>query len=168
MVNFEHPANHSILAYLSNPDRLARSVSAAKSMRSCSPTEVENPYDRLGTHPDLLERLWDQLGKILPNDCRWLLFGTPVLVHPDSGVIFAFGGGTHTYALRLPAPERAAALAAGAETVYRYPAYPQLGILASVLDLATIGDEWIFGSWRRAEEQWCRAAYDHAGSLAKL
>jgi hypothetical protein len=32
-------------------------------------------------------------------------------------------------------------LAAGATTVHRYPAYPELNIEASVLDLATIGEE---------------------------
>jgi hypothetical protein len=167
MVNLDHPANRSVLAYLSTQDRLASSASAAKSVRSCSPSDVENPYYRLGTHPDLLERLWDQLGRILPKDCRWIVHGTPVLVHHGSGVIFAFAGGTQTYALRLPTTERAAALAAGAQTVHRYPAYPQLGIPASVLDLATIGDEWVLGGWRQEEPQWCRAAYNHAERLPK-
>ncbi len=167
MVSLDHPANRLILAYLSSPDRLAGSASAAKSMPSCSPGAVENPYYRLGTHPDLLERLWDQLGGVLPKDCRWIVHGTPVLVHPDSGVLFAFAGGTQTYALRLPPTERGAALAAGAQTVHRYPAYPQLGIQASVLDLATIGDEWVLGGWRKEEARSCRAAYDHAGRLPK-
>jgi hypothetical protein len=159
LVDLEHPANRGVLAHLSDLDRLARSASIAKSRRSCSPADVEQPYLRLGTHPDLLARLWDDLGATLPEDCRWIVFGTPVLVHPRSGIIFGFGGGTHTYAFRLPAAERAAALAAGAETVHRYPAYPELGIPTSVLDLAEIGEEWVFGGWRRGEEEWCRAAY---------
>jgi hypothetical protein len=159
VVDFEHPANRRILAHLSDPDRLARSVSVAKSKRGCSPDDVEQPYLRLGAHPDLLERLWDGLGATLPEDCRWIVYGTPVLVHPRSGIIFGFGGGTHTYALRLPAAGRAAALAAGAETVHRYAAYPELGIPASVLDLAEIGEEWVFGGWRTDEEEWCRAAF---------
>jgi len=160
VVDFEHPANRRILTYLSDPDRLTRSVSVAKSERSCSPDDVEDPYLRLGAHPDLLERLWDELGATLPEDCRWIVFGTPVLVHPRTGVIFGFGAGTHTYALRLPAVERTAALAAGAVTVHRYPAYPNLGIPASVLDLAEIGEEWVLGGWHEGEEKWCRAAYD--------
>ena len=60
--------------------------------------------------------------------------------------MFGFAGGTQTYALRLPPDVKQAALAAGATTVYRYPAYPELGIQASVLDLRDVGEEWIF--WR--------------------
>jgi hypothetical protein len=63
----------------------------------------------LGAHPDLLARLWDELGGALPVDCRWIVFGTPVLVHPKTGMLFGFGGGTHTYAFRLPPRERDAA-----------------------------------------------------------
>jgi hypothetical protein len=166
VVDFEHPANRSILAYLSDPERLVRSVSVARSNASCAPSDVELPYLTLGTHPDLLQRLWDDLGSTLPADCRWIVFGTPVLVHPRSGVIFGFGGGTHTYALRLPAAERAAALRAGAGTVHRYPAHPELGIPASALDLAGIGEEWVFGCWREGEIAWCRSAYEGAGDLA--
>lgn len=117
---------------------------------------------KLGAHPDLLERLWDDLGGTLPVDCRWIVFGTPALVHPATGVIFAFGGGTHTYAFRLPPRERAAATAAGATRVHRYPAYPALNIEASVLDLDIIGEEWVFGGFLAGEEQWCRAAFAHA------
>jgi hypothetical protein len=161
-VDFGHPANRGILAYLGDSARLQRSVSAAKGTRSCPPSCVEDPYMTLGTHPDLVARLWDELGGTLPVDCRWIVFGTPALVHPDSGVIFAFAGGTHTYAFRLPPRERDRAVAAGATTVHRYPAYPELNIEASVLDLAVVGEEWVFGGWHAGEEEWCRAAFARA------
>ena len=161
-VDFEHPANRGILAYLGNPARLRGSLSVAKDQRSVAPASVKDAYYRLGTHPDLVELLWDQLGAALPKDCRWIVYGTPVLVRPDSGVIFAFCGGTHTYAFRLPPAERAAAIAAGAKTVHRYPAYDFLGQEESVLDLKDIGEEWVFGGWHRGEEEWCRAAYTFA------
>jgi hypothetical protein len=108
-------------------------------------------------------RLWDELADGLPADCRCVVFGAPALVRPDSGVMFGFAGGTHTYALRLPPDVKAAALAAGATTVHRYPAYPGLGIQASVLDLRDVGDEWIFGGWFIFEHEWCSAAYEYAG-----
>jgi len=165
-VNFSHPANRAILAYLGDAVRLQRSVSVMKDRASCPPGKVKDPYLTLGADPELLERLWDDLGSILPIDCRWVVFGTPVLVHPASGVIFAFGGGTHTYAFRLPQRERASALAAGAVTVHQYPAYPELNIEASVLDLSAIGEEWVFGGWHTGEEEWCYAAFSHAGELA--
>jgi hypothetical protein len=162
-VRFDHPANAGILALLGDPARLKGSVSVAKDRPSCAPHEIAGPSTKLGTHPELLERLWDELGGKLPSDCRRIVHGTPVLVHPQSGVIFAFCGGTLTYALRLPLAERQAALRAGAETVWEYPAYPALGIKASRLDLARIGEEWVFGGWRAGEEAWCRASFDAAG-----
>ena len=162
MVDFDHPANRGILSYLGSPERLRRSVSSAASCRECAPADVPDPFHTLGTHPDLVARLWNELGTALPADCRSVVFGTPTLVRPDSGVLFGFAGGTHTYALRLPLDVRRAALSAGAGTVHRYPAYPELGIEASVLDLSDVNDEWIFGGWFASEPAWCAAAYEYA------
>jgi hypothetical protein len=164
LTNFDHPANRGVLSYLGAPERLRRSVSEAALREDCSPAEVSDPYYKLGTHPELVARLWDELGKGLPADCRRVVFGTPALVRPDSGVLFGFAGGTHTYALRLPAGVRDAALTAGATTIHRYPAYPELGIEASVLDLRDVGEAWILGGWFVAEPEWCSAAYDYAGA----
>src|SRR5690242_2412503 len=55
--------------------------------------EVSNPYYGLGTHPDLLARLWE-LDETLPQRCRWVFWGKPSLVHPVTGVVFAVGFGT--------------------------------------------------------------------------
>jgi hypothetical protein len=122
-----------------------------------TPQETERPYETLGAHPDLVSRLWDELGKVLPEDCRGIFFGTPALIHPASGIVFAFAGGTHTYAFRLPAAERETALEAGASRVMHYPA-------GATLDLRSVGDEWVFGWWYSTEEAWCRAAYDFAAT----
>jgi hypothetical protein len=163
LTNFDHPANRAVLSYLGAPERLRGSVSEAAFRKDCSPAEVSDPYYKLGTHPDLVARLWDELGKGLPADCRRVVFGTPALVRPDSGVVFGFAGGSHTYALRLPPGVRDAALTAGATTIHRYPAYPELGIAASVLDLREVGGEWVFCGWHVAEPDWCAAAYEYAG-----
>lgn len=136
----------------------------AKDHRECAPEDVEEPYLRLGAHPELVERLCEELPKNLPQDCRWIVYGTPALVHPDTGIVFAFGGGTHTYALRLPPSSLGDARAAGAKTVREYPAYPELGISASRLDLAQIGPDWIFGGWHQGEDHWCLAAYEYAAT----
>lgn len=118
-----------------------------------------------GTHPDLVDRLWNELGGVLPEDCHAVLYGSPILARRSSSIIFAFAGGTHTYAMRLPPDVRAAAMAAGATRVYQYRAYPALKIDASALDLAEIGDEWVFCHWLKGEEDWITSAYDYARSV---
>jgi hypothetical protein len=163
LTNFDHPANRGVLVYLGAPERLRRSVSETAFRKDCSPGEISDPYYKLGTHPDVVGRLWDELGQDLPADCRRVVFGTPALVRPDSGVLFAFAGGSHTYAFRVPPRIRDAALSAGAQTVHHYPAYPELGIEASVLDLRDLGTEWVFGGWHAGEPEWCSAAYEYAG-----
>lgn len=159
---FEAAENRGILQYLGSPERLDRSVSVAKHRRECAPEDVRDAYLTLGGHPELVERLWDELPRDLPQDCRWVVYGTPALVHPNSGIVFAFGGGTHTYAFRLPPERHREARAAGATTVHDYPAYPKLGIPSSRLDLADIGPEWCFGGWHDGEHNWCLAAYAYA------
>ena len=113
---------------------------------------------RLGTHPDVVSRLWSELDAELPDRCRWVVLGAPVLAHPHTGAIFAFAGGT-VYALRLPPAEREDARRLGAKEVHHFPAYAALGIDPTVLDLRRIGPEWVFGEWRREEAAWCLAAY---------
>ena len=157
MVNFTHPANRKLVACLERRDTGDRA-------RELNPADADDPYYRLGTHPEIVERLWDELGGDLPHQCRWILFGSPVLVHPKTGVVFGFAGGSLTYALRLPEAERTAAATAGAKTVHEYPAYPELNVPASTFDLADFGPEWVFGGWLKGEDQWCRAAFDFASS----
>src|SRR4051794_8645119 len=43
--------------------------------------QVADPIAGLGTHPDLVTRLW-RLDSGLPASCRWVLWGYPALVHP--------------------------------------------------------------------------------------
>jgi hypothetical protein len=156
VVNFTHPANHQLVAHFQSRNERGH-------QRQHDPATVNDPYYTLGTHPEIVARLWDELGGILPVSCRWILYGRPVLVHPTSGVVFGYAGGTLTYALRLPPAERDTAIKAGAKTVHEYPAYPDLQIAASTLDLADFGPEWVLGGWLKGEEAWCRAAFDHAG-----
>ena len=67
-----------------------------------SPDAFVRPHETLGTHPDLVGRLWDELPAELPVDCRVVFYGMPALMHPTTGIVLGFAGGTHTYALRLP------------------------------------------------------------------
>src|SRR5688572_19880145 len=107
-VAFEHPANAGVVRHL----RSVGSVSVARDTPSRSPDAVDDPYMNLGTHPDLVLRLWQEITKDLPARCDWVVYGAPALVRPDSGIVFGYAGGTHTYALRLPPAERAEVSAA--------------------------------------------------------
>ena len=112
---------------------------------------------RLGTHPDLIERLF-LLNRLLDEDCRWTIHRRLALVHPRSGIAFAFAFGTIGYALRLPPPELAAAVAAGAGPL------PKSG--DPTHDIAALGPGWVYGVWHPDEPGWCHAGYKAAGSVA--
>jgi hypothetical protein len=122
---------------------------------------VADPLYGLGTHPDLISRLWT-LDDTLPERCRWVVQGHPALVHPASGVVFGFAGGTLGYALRLPEAERREADALGARTAIKMPYEAPW----DVWDVSLAGPEWRFGLWSDREPEWCRAAYGWAGMPA--
>lgn len=147
-VDFQHPANAGILAWLT------RDYRGTPAEISRSPGRVRNPYYTLGTHPDLVEWVWDTLTSKLPRRCQWVLYGTPVLVHPRAGIVFAFCGGTHVYALRLP-PGKQSGMKR--ERVWRYSSGHEL-------DLDAIGPEWAFGDWNRGEADLALEAYEFAAS----
>ncbi len=160
-------------------DRLTRSLRRASSakieetvariMAAKSPPKpvsqaletVADPLYGLGTHPDLITRLWD-LDDTLPEKCRWVIYGQPALVHPRSGVVFGLAGGTLGYALRLPEASRREADALGAKTAIKMPFEAPW----DVWDVSKAGPEWRFGLWSDREPEWCRAAYDWAGEPA--
>jgi hypothetical protein len=117
-------------------------------------------YYEAGAHPEVVARLWDQIGKTLPADCRALVFGTPVLAHPDSGVILAFALGTE-YVLRLPRRLWRDERPAGLRTVAKWTFGGSTDITREC------GQEWIFGSFAPDEIGWCaemfRECVDDAG-----
>jgi hypothetical protein len=166
-----HPANAGILAYLRKVKAPSRNpllsgvlnVHDDPQLESCDPAVVRERFDRMGTHPDCIERLWTYLDGALPERCGWVVHATPVLAHPRTGVIFGCAGGT-TYSLRLPPKELATARAAGLRQTHHFPAYPDLGITASVTDLGEIGPEWVYGAWHRDEPAWCEAAFHAAAA----
>ena len=99
------PANQKALQYLTTRNPTAPLLAA--------PNSSLDPYFRLGSHPEIVEHLWKKLGPVLPADCRWIVCGTPALVDPGTGVLFAFALGTQ-YVLRLPPGLAAEAVTAGA------------------------------------------------------
>jgi hypothetical protein len=145
-----HPANQGIIACLKHIARNWRGP------LSCHPSEAYDPYYHLGTHPDLVERLWDKLTVKISVDCRWVLHARPVLIHPETGIVFAFATGTHTYALRIPQAFRPQSLLAKAGHRYEYPG-------GKVLELSEYDGDWFFGGRFEGEEEICFLAYQSAG-----
>jgi hypothetical protein len=130
---------------------LAHGRSDAEGLFGPPPADLDRRH--LGTHPTVVDRLWEELNRGLPADARWLVFDGPALVHPG-GTILAAAMGTQ-YALRLLPDDRAAAIAAGAEVVHHFQT------VDTTLDLpATFGPEWVFGLWDDREPDWIRASYD--------
>jgi hypothetical protein len=114
------------------------------------------PESFLKGHPDSSDRLW-KLASALPEDCRFYVYGAPALVHPKSGVIFAFVDGIH-YCLRLPNEVRFEAITAGAWT-----SNPRLTWTNTNRDL---GLDWVFGTWKPEEFKWIQKAYESYGHSA--
>jgi hypothetical protein len=142
----EHPANRGVLGYLE--------PRASGAPFSQPPDEHRDPYLQAGSHPDVVERIWDRIGAALPEDCRAVVLGTPALVHPAAGVVMAVALGT-SYALRLEAVDLQLAVASGAGLVHEYNVPKGL-----TLDLPKqFGSDWVFGSWDDREPAWCARAY---------
>lgn len=149
-MNFTHPINDSVLRYLK------RLWDGTAPTNLSAPPNVYHPCtNSLGTHPDLADYFWNQLTAKLPEKCAWVAYGSPVLVHPKSGVIFGFAGGTHTYALRLPEKARREAALAGAKTTHLYSD-------GTEFSLRSFGSEWLFGGWYKEEPAWCLSAYENS------
>lgn len=110
-------------------------------------------YLHAGSHPDIVERLWDVLGAALPRDGRCRAGGSPGLAHPGSGLVFGLAMGTQ-YALRLPPDLRQAAVEAGARSTTVWGVDDHFDLAA------TLGPEWVFGAWLQQELEWCRVVFD--------
>jgi hypothetical protein len=118
------------------------------------------PIEQLTTHPDVIERVWKDLGAKLPADCARFVHRTPCLVHDRSGIILAFGWGT-AYAIRLPRSMLEEALASGATPIKTWTGGRQTDLSRE------LGDEWLWGSWFRAEPDWLASSYQHFASTPR-
>lgn len=138
-----NPINASVIMYLSREGRQELAARPAQG----SP----DAYYRAGSHPEIVARVWDALGDPLPLDCRLRVCGSPALVHPVTGVVFALAMGTQ-YALRLPGDLAEVAIAAGARRSTTW----SNGVVFEVQ--VEFGMEWVFGAWLQQEPGWCRKA----------
>ena len=139
------PANIPVLEYLKRRNPRAPLIAAADS--------CPDPYLTLGSHPDIVVRVWDRLGKSMPEDCRQIVHGTPVLVHPVTGILFAFALGTQ-YALRLPGGLVDEAIRLGLKTITHWAGGRSTDLPREV------GEEWVFGRFLEGETGWLQKTYE--------
>jgi hypothetical protein len=117
--------------------------------------DIADPWFGLDTHPEIIAELWI-LDDLLPQSCRWVLWGRPSLVHAETGVVFAVGFGTVGMVLRLPPqvieiadPKQASVARAGNP--------------GQSFDIGAAGPQWRFVAPGAPKLDWCRAAYGFAG-----
>jgi hypothetical protein len=146
------PASELMIRVESVLEAIARHPVASDPTLSQSVEEVEDPWFGLGTHPDIIEAI----SKSLPQRCRWVLWGRPALVHPESGVVFGVGFGTIGFVLRL-SPELLKADPTTGSVIKRgNPGQTPHNI-------SSAGPEWRFVEPGPSAIKWCRHAYDFAG-----
>ena len=141
------PENEGLMRYLekSHPKAGVSDLSV--------PTETELYEHRLlGTHPELIERVWDRLVARIPPESRRIILGRAALVSTRSNVIFAIAIGT-SYAIRIP--KRVKTWRFGLKTTIGWSDGTRRNVKA------TFGPEWVVGSWSSKEEEWCPAAYEY-------
>lgn len=149
-LNEMHVMNEKVLEYIIRVNKQGNAPAIA------AWNSVANPYTEQGSHPEVVERVWDVIGSSLPDDCRCLVYGTPALVHPKTGIIFAFCNGT-SYCIRLTDELVEKAVKAGAKT---YQKWTYSGDMDTLRDLGT---DWVFGWWLEGEVEWCNVVYREIG-----
>lgn len=147
-MNPDVPANQNVIRYLTRTE--PRPVTVA------SPDSVPAPYLRLGSHPDIVARVWDELGSVVNPETRVIFCGNPALIHPSSGIVFGLAIGTQ-YGLQLPNGMAEEAIRAGAKSHTRWSGGKELDIQQA------LGPDWVFGAWLKQELEWCRKAFEHYG-----
>lgn len=142
-----HPGNRQALSRLREQAPEERPLVPA--------AEAVDPYHEAGTHPDVVEWVWDRLGNGLPPEGRCLVYGRPCLVQPVSGVLLAIGYGTQ-YLVRLLEADVPSALAAGCVRVHRWG-----GSAPDTNASEEFGPDWVFGSFSDRMRPWLHATYRH-------
>ena len=150
-----NPLNHEVIA------RLQARYPGAPVL--AAPADHPDPYRMAGSHPDVVERVWDKLGAALPPDARVLVFGTVALIHPMTGAILVLAAGT-MYVLRLKAPDLKQAARTPIRPGWIGRVLPRRGLEplqvarltdGSVYDVRVeYGPDWVLGKWDEREPDW--------------
>lgn len=144
-MNVRRPENTGVICYLETLNE-RRGIPDVR-----MPDERESrEFQVYGTHPELAERVWAQLGAGVPVECRQVVLGRPALLTVEAGIIFAIGIGT-SYAIQIP--RRVKWWRRGLPTEIKWSDGPPIDVKTA------FGQYWIVGDWSEQEQQWCAAAY---------
>jgi hypothetical protein len=109
-------------------------------------------WDKRGSPPGVVQHLWKKLGNKLPVNCRAILYGSPVLIEPSSGVVIAKAYGT-VYVIRVCPGDIEAALSLGCTTTHQWSD-------GTTLDLQQeLGVDWVFGHFLKEEYGWLQNTF---------
>ena len=141
----EHPLNARLVA--------SQQRKGAGTLDGLEPFDAKpSAYQSRGCHPDAVKRLWKELGRRLPVDCRAILFGSPVLIEPSSGVMIAKALGT-AYVMRVSPADVEAALSLGCTTARKWSDGTSTDLQSE------LGSDWVFGNWLDQESEWIERTF---------
>ncbi|OGW81675.1 MAG: hypothetical protein A3G33_08450 [Omnitrophica bacterium RIFCSPLOWO2_12_FULL_44_17] len=158
MVNFQSEKNKACLNYI-KPKRKAES-NFADSIE-CDPKATRKSYHELGMYEEVVKMFWDDITKKLPCDCRWILYGRPVLVNPKNGIVFGFIFSNVSFAFRLPQELRT-------DETTKYGHTKQELFREGSIDIVDIlGQDWLLFYAKEPDvvSRTCAIAYNYTNSL---
>jgi hypothetical protein len=91
----------------------------------------------LNCHPDVAKMLWEDFAVKLPVDCRWILFGTPVLLRPDTGIVFGIAEDVNPPLLRFSESDKLKVLICGGKEQL-------LNLDGVYADAKQVGKDWVY------------------------
>jgi len=132
---------------------LAKSEIKNSSQVFSSENEGPEQYCGAGSHPDVVQRVWIELGKHFPKESKCHIFGSPALYNPQTGLIFAICNGTR-YCIRIPESRLEEAKDFGLMESTTWSG----GATTNVSE--EYGHGWLFGAWHDKEEEFCKEMYE--------
>jgi hypothetical protein len=145
-VDASNPDNHLPLQWLRAREPYAHPLML--------PADHPDPYQEAGCHPELVEWFWHRLAAKLPDQARCLIYGTPTLVQPISGVVLGVGMGTQC-CLRVHPDDLTAAAKLQCTPVHDWSSS------GDVTDLRKeLGPHWVFVACENEARHWLARSYE--------
>ena len=141
----------NVILHLKANARVLSTLARSHEPVLAAPDSGNDPYYHRDCHPEIVERVWDQIGAAYPSEGRCLVYGRPSLVDPASGVIVALAFGT-AYCVRIPVAAVPEAIKLGAKLSMNWSGGTTTDIQAE------LGEGWVFGAWLTQEIEWTQEA----------